>query len=393
MFKTKKHPFLNVAHRELLHISTHWPYLFITFVGPLLAFYLVMWIFSGSVPRDLPVAVVDLDHTAMSRQIVRMTDATPIASVNRSFTSLQEARVAMEKGKADAILDIPNGTEKDILRGGSSNVALYLNNANVLKGGLLNSGIKKALSTFSAGVKLQLKMKAGATQSQAMQQIQPVMLRSEVLFNPFISYSYFLTSSLLPVMLIVFTLMGTTFAIGTEMQQGTGPQWLEMADNNIFVALAGKIVPYTVIYFCVAMVMNVILFYSLGVPLRGNLHILLIAELLMIVSYQFLAIFLIGLFGNLRLGLSLGGAYTMMALTFSGLTYPIFGMPAVAQALAHIFPFTFWLKIFISQSLRGEPAANGLLPMLAFWLFMALGALYIPRLKYVLLTRKFWGKI
>jgi len=177
------------------------------------------------------------------------------------------------------------------------------------------------------------------------------------------------------------------------MQQGTGPQWLEMADNNIFVALAGKIVPYTVIYFCVAMVMNVILFYSLGVPLRGNLHILLIAELLMIVSYQFLAIFLIGLFGNLRLGLSLGGAYTMMALTFSGLTYPIFGMPAVAQALAHIFPFTFWLKIFISQSLRGEPAANGLLPMLAFWLFMALGALYIPRLKYVLLTRKFWGKI
>jgi ABC-2 type transport system permease protein len=393
MSKAKEHPLLKVVRRELIHISTHWPYLFVTFVGPLLAFYLVMWIFSANVPRNLPVAVVDQDHTAMSRQLARMADATPIAAINRSFTSLQQAHLAMEQGKIDAILDIPAGTEKNILKGGSSNVALYLNNANVLKGGLINSGIKKALSTFSAGVKLQVKMKSGLTSTQAMQQIQPVMLRSEVLFNPFISYSYFLTSSLLPVMLIVFTLMGTTFAIGTEMQQGTGPQWLNEAGNHMSTALAGKILPYTIIYFCVAMVMNVILFSHLGVPLRGNLLILLTGELLMIVSYQFLAIFLIGLFGNLRLGLSLGGAYTMMALTFSGLTYPIFGMPAIAQAFAHIFPFTYWLKIFISQSMRGEPAANGLLPMLSFWFFIVFGALFIPRLKYMLLTKKYWGKI
>jgi len=364
-----------------------------TFIGPLMAFYLVMWIFAANVPRDLPVAVVDLDHTSVSRQIARMTDATSIAQVNRNFTSLYEARLSMEKGKVDAILVIPSGTEKDIYKGGSSRVALYLNNANVLKGGLLNSGIKKALATFSGGVKMQLKMKEGATQSQALQQIQPVLLRSEVLFNPYISYSYFLTSSLLPVMLIVFTLLGTTYALGCEMQQGTGPDWLHMADDNICIALAGKILPYTLIYFCVAMVMNVILFSYLQVPLRGNLHILLIGEFLLIVSYQFLAIFLIGLFGNLRLGLSLGGAYTMMALTFSGLTYPVFGMPAIAQAAAHIFPFTYWLKIFVSQPMRGEPAANGLLLMFAFFAFIALGAMFIPRLKYLLMTEKFWGKI
>ncbi len=389
---THKHPIMRVMKREIDRILSKWALIMITLIGPLLAFLLIMLIFSSNVPRDLPIAVVDHDHSSLSRLISRMTDATSIAAVDRSFISVADARNAMEKGIVDAILYLPKNTEKDIIKGESSTIVLYLNNANVVKSGLMNSGIRKALSTVSAGIKLKKQLQQGKTQKQAIARIMPIQLHSVLLFNPYISYSYFLSLGLMPIVLIVFTLLGTTHAIGTELLRGTGPKWLAEANGNIIYALIGKILPYTLIFSIIAVFMNVILFYNLGLPLNGKLHIILISEFLLILSYQFFAIFLLGLFSNLRLCLSLGSAYSMLALTYSGLTFPIAGMPAFGQAFAAVFPFTYWLKIFVSQSLRGEPTANSIAPMYALWAFIILGILFIPRLKHLLLNKEHWGK-
>jgi ABC-2 type transport system permease protein len=392
MTSTAKHPVLRVMNREMKRIAGKWSLIMVTIIGPLLAFLLIMSIFSANVPRNLPVAVVDIDHTSLSRTISRMTDATSIAAIDKSFMNLTEAQDAMERGKVDAILYIPEYTERDILKGGSSKIVLYINNSNVVKGGLLGSGIRKALSTVSAGIKLKKQLQQGRNQNQAMARIIPVQINPVLLFNPYISYSYFLTLGLMPVILIVFTLLGSIHAIGTELLKGTGPHWLEMAEGNIGVALLGKLIPYTLIFSIIAMMMNLILFHNLGLPLNGKLHIIFLSEFILILSYQFLAIFLLGLTRNLRLSLSLGSAYCMLALTFSGLTFPAFGMPALGQALAKIFPFTYWLQIFMGQTLRGEPEANAIIPMFTMFAFIALGMLFIPRLKYLLLTPKHWGK-
>jgi ABC-2 type transport system permease protein len=378
--------------RERDRILSKWALIMVCFIGPLLAFWLIMLIFSSNVPRDLPVAVVDNDHTSLSRLISRMTDATPIAAADRSYISLKDARNALEKGKVDAILYIPEATEKGILKGENSTVVLYLNNANVVKAGLINSGVRKALSTLSAEIKLNKQLQQGKTQRQAIARIMPVQLHSVVLFNPFISYSYFLTLGLMPIVLIVFTLLGTTHAIGSELLRGSGPKWLAAANGNIIYALCGKILPYTIIFSIIAVFMNIILFHNLGLPLNGKLHIILISEILLIISYQFLSIFLLGLFSNLRLSLSLGSAYSMLALTYSGLTFPVTAMPAFGQAFAHIFPFTYWLKIFVSQTLRGEPVANSIAPMYAMLAFVVLGIMFVPRLKHLLLNKEHWGK-
>ncbi len=389
----KKHPFLWVMQREWKSIGSKWPYLFITFVGPLTGFFLVMWLFSANVPRNLPVAVIDLDHSSLSRQASRMVDATPIAKINKNYISLDEAKRSLERGEIDAIVYIPEGVEKDIYGGRSAAVNVYLNNINLIKSGLLSSGIQKALGTLSAGIKVQALMQKGLVQQQAITQAMPVNLRPVILFNPYTSYSYYLTFGFLPVMLIVFTLLGSIYAIGTELQYKTCKIWLNLADDNILTALAGKLLPYTIMYSVMAMFMNLILFNRLGLPLKGNLAIILGSEFLMIISYQALAVFFVGLTSNLRLSLSIGSAYTMLALTFSGLTFPIFGMPAIAQSFAHVFPFTYWIQIFIGQSLRGEPAINGVIPLAAFFVFIILGLLLVPRLKYLLETEKFWGKI
>lgn len=389
----QKNPFFRVLTREIDRMSGSITYLFITLLGPLFAFFILLNIFSAEVPRNLPVGIVDLDHTTISRKISLWVGATPEADIKSNFPNLAESYRKMEEGEIDAIIVIPKGTEKNILKGGQQTLPVFINNVNILKGGFLQKGIYKALATLSGGIKIQVAQKSGMNQEQAMAYIQPVKLHQHVLFNPSGNYSYFLLTALLPLMLILFTLLSSVYSIGIEVKEGTGPDLLEHSSGSIIVAIVGKFFPYTILFMVNAVVMNVILFLQMGTPLRGEFYMLVLGELLMIITYQLLGVLLMSLTSNLRLSLSLASAYAMMSLTFSGLTFPRFGMPLLVHIFSALFPFTYWVEIFISQAIRGEEVVNAFIflsPMLAFIL---VSVAMFPRMKRILLDKKYWGRI
>ncbi len=386
-------PFFRVLFREFDRMTGSTIYLFTTLIGPLIAFIILLSIFSAGVPRNIPVGMVDLDNTNLSRKIGMWINAAPEAEIAGHFTDQTEAYQQMKEGKLDAVIIIPEGTEKNILKGQNETVRVFINNTNILKGGYLQKGIYKALATLSGGIKLQIAMKSGLNEEQAMAKIQPVRLQQHILFNPFGNYSYFLLSALLPLMLIVFTLLSGVFAVGLEVKEGTGPEWLQESGGSLIVALAGKLAPYTFLLFVDAMVMNMILFVQMETPLAGSFAFLLISELFLIMTYQMLAVFLVSATANLRLALSLASAYSMMALTFSGLTFPQFAMPLAARIFSYIFPFTYWIKIFISQAMRGEAIVHALVPLALFLPFILLSVIFLPRMKRILKEKRFWGKV
>lgn len=389
----RKNPFFRVFLREIDRMSGSTIYLFTTLIGPLISFIILLSVFSSGVPHNIPAGVVDMDNSNLSRKISMWIGATQEVDVAMHFPNQEEAYSQMAEGKLDAVIIIPEGTEKNILKGVGQQVSVFINNTNLLKGGYLQKGIYKALATLSGGIKLQVAMKSGLPERQAKAKIQPVKLQQHILFNPFGNYSYFLLSALLPLMIVVFTLLSNVFAIGTEVREGTGPEWLEHANGSLIVGLAGKLLPYTMLLSVVALVMNVVLFVQMGTPLRGNFAFIVMGELGMIITYQLLAVLLVAVTANLRLALSLASAYAMMALTFSGLTFPQFAMPLIAKAFSYLFPFTQWVKIFISQAIRGEDAVHAILPMTIYVLFIGLSVGFLPRLKRVLKEERFWGKI
>ena len=389
----RENPFFKVFLREIDRMLGSTIYLFTTLIGPLISFVILLSIFAEGVPRNLPVGIVDLDNTVLSRKVAMWIDATPEAEIAMHFPNQEEAYQQMAEGKLEAIVVIPDGTEKNIMKGSSEKISVFINNTNILKGGYLQKGIYKSLATLSGGIKLQFAMKSGLPERQAKAKVQPVRLQQHILFNPFGNYSYFLLTALLPLMVVVFTLLSNVFAVGTEVREGTGPDWLEHANGSIIVGLAGKLLPYTILLAVDAVVMNVVLFMRMETPLQGSFAFIMLGEIMMIITYQLLAVLLISVTANLRLGLSLASAYAMMALTFSGLTFPQFAMPAVARVFSYLFPFTQWVKIFISQAIRGEAVVHALIPMAIFVLFILLSVSSLPRLKKVLRTEKYWGKV
>ena len=381
---------LNVIRRETKRIADSWVLIFSTIIAPIVAFLIIIWLFSEGVVRDLPVGIVDLDQTAFSSKVTRLVDATPVCNVKWRLHSLDEAKQMMEAGKIEAVILLPADLECNILNSRSPVIAVYINNTNVVKGGALKSGLYTTLSTISTGVKVQVAIKNGLPPDQAIEKARPVKVNTHLLFNPFGNYSYFLVLGLLPLLAVVFIFLGSVYALGMEFKEGTAGDLISLANNRIGVAMIGKMLPYTVLFFMDMMVMNIFLVKSLGTPVHGSLFAILLSELLLIISYQLLAILFLKLTANLRLSLSLGSAYTMMALTFSGLTFPTMAMPLVANLFSLIFPYTFWLHIFMSQTLRREPITEVLPSFLAFLPFIVCGFLAFPGIKRKLSHPRYW---
>jgi len=214
-----------------------------------------------------------------------------------------------------------------------------------------------------------------------------------LLFNPYTSYEYYLTLLLLPVLLTVFILFGTIYALGTELQYGTGSAWYSISGENLLIAIAGKLLPHTIVFYIQALVMNLVFFSILGLPLNGHLGIIMTAELLLVLAYQAIAVLFVSIMKNMRLALSVASAYTMLALTYAGLTFPLFGMPSIAKIFSRVFPFSYWIDLFAGQTLRGEPAVNSMIQMLFIGVFILAGAMFAPRFAYIVTSPKYLGKI
>ena len=382
-----------VLRRELVRL-THQPmYFVLMLVLPVVSFAFFALLFNKGVARDIPIAVLDDDHTSLSRKVTQMIDDTPTAMVSYEVQSMEEAQRLMREGRISAIVHIPAFFEKNILSNSQTHIECSVSGTNITVNGLLSKDLQTAVTTFQAGVQLQLLMKQGLTEKQAMAQIMPVRFVKHVLFNPYINYSYYLSPSFMPMMLLIFVVMVTVFAIGTELKHATAREWLGTGNGSVAAALAGKVLPITAVMFLISLVMLVINFKIVGTPLNGSLAVILAGTLLFILSYQSISVLIVSLLANLRLSLSIGGGYSVLAFTFSGLTFPIMAMWEPMQWVSKIFPFTFYTDIFVDQMLRGTPWVYSLPDLCYMSLFIVLPLLCLPRLKRVCTEEKFWGRL
>ena len=378
--------------RELRRIRESKSLMFGCIYGPLLSFIIVISIFHKGTPTDLPVAIVDQDNSLLSNKISSWIDATSIAESTYNLKDLREAKVLMEEGKIDAIVYIAPDFERDVVKGVKPELPLFLNNTNIVKGSLLYKGIFTCLSTIKAGVKITTRTKQKYSRAELMSSVQPIPFDVHLLYNPYTSYMYFVGMAIMAVMLIAFTLLTSIFALGTEIRWGTSYKLMKITKNRALPALAGKMLPYTLIFIMQALIADVLMFIIMDSPLHGSLLTIIVSQIILVITYQAIAILLLSITANLRLCLSLGAAYTMMALSFSGLTFPTMGMPISAQVFSYLFPFTFYLKIFISQSIKNIDLSVALYDLLPMLIFIGISILTAGRMKQIFTEERFWGK-
>ena len=381
-----------VVEREMRRLRRQPMYGVLMVALPLTSFIFFAILFHKGVARDIPIAVLDEDHSTLSRKVTQMIEDTPTAQIAYGIQSMEEGERLMREGRISAVVQIPAFFEKNILSNTQTHLEAYISGSNITVNGLLSKDIQTAVTMFGAGIQIQLLTKQGLTERQAMAQLQPVRFDNPVLVNPSTNDGYYLSPSFMPMMMLIFIVMVTVFSIGTELKNGTAREWLRTADDSVGAALLGKLLPVTAAMFLLSLVMFTIIFKVVGVPLNGSLTLILAGTLLFIVSYQSISVSIVSLMANLRLSLSLGGGYSVLAFTFSGLTFPIMAMYPAMRVVSKIFPFTYYTDLFVDQMLRGAPAICSLPDLGGMALFIVLPLLCLPRLRRICTEEKFWGR-
>jgi len=378
--------------REVHRMSLRSIYLWILFILPLFSFLLFVTMFKHGKAENFDVVVFDADNTPLSRQIIRWVDATHDVHISKHVSSLEEGKRMIERSETWAVLKIPKGTENDVYKGDAKGLVLFYSNENLSAGSAVSTAIITTVKTLSAGINLQKRMAHGQMYEQAYERIQPIHLETHSLFNPYVNYAYYLVTALLPVMLLMFVITSAIFTVGNELKEGTAQDWYHTAGDSVIVALTGKLLPYSIVYIIEAFLMNTILFVFMDAPLNGNLFIVFMSTIFFVYAYQAMGVFIISIFPNVRLSLSLGAAYASLAFSFSGLTFPMIAMDPFLQYFAELFPYTHYLKIYINEAMKGLDLRYSLYSFMALSIFIALPFLLIGRLRHFLTDAKYWGK-
>ena len=290
--------------REIGRIRSSKTYIATLIILPLIAFLFFAAFFQKGVAQNLPIAVLDEDHSDLSRKVTSMVDQTPAALVAFEIQDMEEGIRMMREGRIYAILQIPEDFEKRILGGGQANVEFYNSGANISVNSLLAKDVQTAVTTFTIGVELQMLQAKGMNAAQAMALAMPIRFSTHVLFNPYVNYGYYVAPCFMAMMLMIFTVLSSVYAMGTELKNSTAKEWLDTGNGSMLAALSGKMIPITFVMLIIAVAMYVIIFNIVGAPLNGSAIVIALSTLIFIISYQCIGIFVLALTDNMRLALS-----------------------------------------------------------------------------------------
>ena len=370
--------------RELRRYMSR-PVYWLCLIGiPLFCYFFFSTLMWNGVPERLPIAVVDQDNSSVSRSLIRTLNAMSAIEVTEQPDSYTAARQQMQEGKIYAFLIIPEGFQADASSGKQPELAFFSNDCYFVAGLFSYKALKlSAALANGAVVKATLQAK-GVSPEAITAQMQPVVLNTNPLGNPWTSYSIFLCNIILPCILEVMIMLMTVFALGLELKEQTSRRLLVTSNRSILRLLLGKLLPQTVIYIVMGLLLDFYLYGILKFPHHNGVLPMVVAMVLLVVASQAVGVFFLALAGSLRMGLSLAGLTGVIAFSLVGFSMPVVSMYEPFRYLSQLLPARHYFMIYADQALAGMPLWYSLKAYLALTLFLLVPIPLLPRLKRIM---------
>lgn len=377
---------LKIARRELRRMASKPIYWFCMIAAPLFCFVFFTSLMAEGLPTDMPLGLVDNDNTTTSRSLARNLDAFEMTSIKEQYANVTEAREAVQRGDIYGFYYIPKGTTRKAQRQELPVVSFYTNYSYLVAGSLLYRDMRTMSELASGAASRTVLYAKGATERQAMAFLQPIVIDSNAINNPWLNYNVYLSNVILPGLLMLFIFMMTVFSIGTEVKHNTVHDWLIMARGSMFHALAGKLLPQTLIFFLIGIAFAIGLYGVLHFPCHCGLPTMLLVMFLGIIGAQGLGVFMFAMLPTLRMSLSFASLWGVISFSICGMSYPVMAMHPTLQGLSLLFPLRHYFLLYVNCALDGHPLMNAAPYVVGLLLFAMLPLLLLRRLKKMLLV-------
>ena len=191
--------FKNIFNDELKLILEDKSILLTCLLAPIFYAFFVGSIYKEKNVSNIPIAIVDNDHSSLSRKISSLIDSNEKIQVQGAYSNLNDALHLFNSLEVQGILIIPNNFEKNTMNLEGSTVELVLNNTKFLTSNEINKGVQQVMLTVAGGVRLSYLINSKIPAELAEQQAQPIMPVVKSIYNATNNYGDYL----LPILLVL----------------------------------------------------------------------------------------------------------------------------------------------------------------------------------------------
>lgn len=302
--------------------------------------------YSGEVPTRIPIAVVDLDHTGTSRSLVARLSALQQAEVVARPPSPRAALRWIEERRGGAIVLVPQGFERHILRGGQGTVALYGNGAYLLRGSTALAGVGAALGELGREAASDQAMALGAPAPPALAVVQ------RPLFNTREGYGSAVFPGVTFLVIHQTLLMGLALLAAT-MRERQGPLTYS-APGLLGIALAFFTIGCANVIYYTGFV-----FWFQDMPrAAGGIGALAVATALFVAATVAAALALASFFRTRERPIQLWIITSLPIFFLSGLSWPAEATPGWLALLARLLPTTPGIHLMVGINQMGASLAE-----------------------------------
>ena len=344
------------------------------------AFFYTTFLRDG-LPHDMPVGVVDMDHTSTSRNFAINLDAMQLTKVIY-YDDHRVAQSDMQRGRIMGYVVIPEHFNAEIQAQRRPTLPFYVNSLYFVGGALSYKALMQMTITTNGAVERQILRMKGVNDREIMGRIQPIVLDQHQIGNVTTNYGVYLNNVILPGILEMIVILLIIYAVGQELKYGTSKHLLKKTRGNMEIAMLGKLIPYTLIFLVLGFSLVFFLYHWMHYPMAGSIWHMGIAITALVLASEAAALFIISMVPTLRLAISVGAIYSILGLTMAGFTLPLDGMPEVIRPLANIFPLRHYYLFYVQEGIYGAGFAAWWPYLIYMLVFLFLPALGFKRLRH-----------
>jgi ribosome-dependent ATPase len=371
--------FLAILLKEFAHLKRQRSTLFFIFLVPVLQTLIFGFAINVEI-EHIPTVVRDLDGGQEAR------DLTEALRSSRTFKLLdpvydeESFRRSLTSGRAKVGVVIPPDYSERLIKGQQADIQVLIDGSDsTVATAALNGANLLGMSRSLAITKTTLEAgRAAPARGPHGEAAQPLEVRSRLLFNPDLKSAYFFVPGLVGIIMQMVTVFLTAFSVVREREMGTLEQ-LFVTPVGRSGLLLGKLVPYAIVGFIETLIVLVVMVYLFGVPINGNMVLLLGLCLMFLVCALGLGL-MISTVAKTQMG-AIQAAFLVMfpSVLLSGFMFPRSEMPLPIYLLSYGIPVTYFLEILRGIVLRGAdlvdllPSVSGLAICMTIILGIAIG--------------------
>ena len=333
--------FLHIAWREFRAIATSYSVLLVL-VGGVFAYGLLYnYMYAPNVVREVPIAVVDHSHTALSRRYARLLDATPDVSVAYHAQDMVEAKRLMQRAEVYGILYLPRNLEERMLRGERSVFSFYAATDAFLYYEAMERAGLEVMEAMDGEYRTQLigDLPLGGLAAVATQ--SPVTVVGTALYNPIEGYGVYLIPSVLMIIIFQTMMMLVAMMSNHKSEHALLVSCAQMQVGRTRLALSivcGKTITYAMLYAIFAFFLVGLLPLIFDIPHTASWGAMAVLLIPYILGTSFLGLALSRWYADAEAPILLIAFFSIGLIFLSGVSYPLELIPWYWQAVHYLIP-------------------------------------------------------